>query len=175
MSWLRISIYIANILLFYSVFTQKICCFNCVVKSKVSMRSCRQEYCSGLPGFSLGDPPNPGPKPGSAALRAACTPPEPPGAGQLGESATEEVWPRSLLAVTICLKNGEAFLHLADGNGKTLRRQVDFQACFCWMVTRVITGIHNFCCYHIPHLSTASLADDYDFVIFHNYNSLLGR
>ena len=134
MFWLIISNYIANILLFYSVFTQKICCFNCVIKSKVSMRSCRQEYCSGLP-FSLGDPPKPGLKPGSPALRAACTPSEPPGAGPLGESAMEEIWPRSLLAVTICLKNGEVFHHLADGNGKTLRRQVDFQACFCWMVT----------------------------------------
>ena len=43
------------------------------------MEFSKQEYWSGLPFASPGDPPNPGIEPGSPALQAAALPSEPPG------------------------------------------------------------------------------------------------
>ena len=47
-------------------------------QAPLSMGFSRQEYWSGLPFPSLGDLPNPGIEPGSAALQADALPSEPP-------------------------------------------------------------------------------------------------
>ena len=48
-------------------------------QAPLSMGFCRQEYWSGLPFPSPGDLPDPGIEPGSPALEADASPPEPPG------------------------------------------------------------------------------------------------
>ena len=48
-------------------------------QAPLSMRFSKQEYCSGLPFLSPGDPPNPGIDPGSSALQADSLPSESPG------------------------------------------------------------------------------------------------
>ena len=56
-------------------------------KASLSMEFSRQEYWSGLPLPSPGDPPNPGIKPKSPTLQADALPSEPPGKseGRLSE------------------------------------------------------------------------------------------
>ena len=52
---------------------------DCSTPGSLSMEFCRQEYWSGLPFPSSGDPPDPGVKPRSSALQTDSLPSEPPG------------------------------------------------------------------------------------------------